>query len=503
MNPQELAKQNVAQSFGVSTITPEQQRAFDTVKSAFTPTQAPVIDLAKNQVPFDVQQPQPVQASPFIQGLTSTMDTIKNELATSQQGIDQEQQFFNQILGQLSPENQMQQFQTLQQNQGIPELQKQMSELNNIFNQRKVAYEKAIIGEEGLGSFAQAPILGRQNKLEVQASRELAPISASIQALNGQYELAQETVNQMFNIQQNSLNQQLEVRRDFLQRNYDKFDQAQKRQADTELLLLQAKQDENDTLIATQKAGATLAIEAQRRGANPMQVAQFIQRGGTEQEALSVFGNVLAQRTEEENLALKEQGLRNSLLSSQIEGQNIDNETAQTKLNLTVNGENLTPISASPQEVAVYQQTYSDIDTILRDNKLNKAVGVVRPPIKSSEYRDFTNAVDSLTLNLTLENLINAKARGATFGALSDSEIKFLSASASKINQARRTDKGGDTKGYAMTEGAFKAEMDRINNLSKIDAIRRGVDPATIGVEVTPEGYYSQDSDNIFRKLNI
>lgn len=49
---------------------------------------------------------------------------------------------------------------------------------------------------------------------------------------------------------------------------------------------------------------------------------------------------------------------------------------------------------------------------------------------------NFNNYYNNFKSNTTLKNLIDAKAKGATFGALSDNELKFLENAASRLNKS-------------------------------------------------------------------
>lgn len=73
--------------------------------------------------------------------------------------------------------------------------------------------------------------------------------------------------------------------------------------------------------------------------------------------------------------------------------------------------------------------------------------------------------IDQLVGQQALDKLIEAKANGATFGALSDGELNLLKASASKFGTwARDKDGDGKTDFYEIDEKSFKEE---INNVYK------------------------------------
>ena len=122
------------------------------------------------------------------------------------------------------------------------------------------------------------------------------------------------------------------------------------------------------------------------------------------------------------------------------------------------------------QKAVIVADTISNIDKLIANKGGFEAAvgptsifgrrGLFRPGKKS----EFVAGVEQLTGELTLNNLINAKARGATFGALSEGELKILASSASKIGTYAIKDKSGNIKGYKTTEKGFQRELDNIKN---------------------------------------
>jgi len=88
---------------------------------------------------------------------------------------------------------------------------------------------------------------------------------------------------------------------------------------------------------------------------------------------------------------------------------------------------------------------------------------------------------------LTLQSLIDAKEKGATFGALSEGEMNVLSKSATKIGEWIRTDSNGKVIGYNIDEKSFKDELQKINNMAKLDYLKKGGNAEDIGVNITPD----------------
>lgn len=85
----------------------------------------------------------------------------------------------------------------------------------------------------------------------------------------------------------------------------------------------------------------------------------------------------------------------------------------------------------------------------------------------SGTGQQFAGGVHRLVSGLTLQSLIDAKAQGATFGALSDSELNILANSASAINDWEIKKDGKGTGVWNIDEASFKKELENIQNLTR------------------------------------
>jgi len=75
---------------------------------------------------------------------------------------------------------------------------------------------------------------------------------------------------------------------------------------------------------------------------------------------------------------------------------------------------------------------------------------------------EFTGKADSLISKKALNELIEAKSQGATFGALSDRELSVLSNAATTLGAWSEIDKNGKVKYFDTTEKSFKDELDKM-----------------------------------------
>jgi hypothetical protein len=144
-----------------------------------------------------------------------------------------------------------------------------------------------------------------------------------------------------------------------------------------------------------------------------------------------------------------------------------------------VSPENKNQLLTALSEIVLDSDSISDIiakekaqDALnLKTHKgLDSAVGVVglgriAMPWTIGAKQDFIAGVERLVSGLSLESLIEAKSRGATFGALSDTEMRILASSATKIGSWKNVDKSGKVTGYKVGHQAMKDELDNINKI--------------------------------------
>lgn len=189
--------------------------------------------------------------------------------------------------------------------------------------------------------------------------------------------------------------------------------------------------------------------------------------------------------------------------SLELENQRLQNQ----KLNLDLGGN--TP--SGQLQLAQAQDSINSVDTLVKDPNIRSAVGpTFLGRLIGSGYdratggrQNFIAEVEKLRSNLNLDSLIEAKKKGATFGALSDQELQVLSNSATKIGQWAKKDKNGNVVAYNASEKDFKRELDKINNFSKLDYILKGGDPDTVGVQLNAAGkYVVRNSDGSITELN-
>ena len=100
-----------------------------------------------------------------------------------------------------------------------------------------------------------------------------------------------------------------------------------------------------------------------------------------------------------------------------------------------------------------------------------------------SESRNFKVAFDAFISKLSLDNLVQLKSQGATFGALSDNELRFITNAASKLN-------------IGMGEADFQEELSKLILIfeSAIPNLERS--SLATGTEETPTEFADNFVDN-------
>lgn len=102
-------------------------------------------------------------------------------------------------------------------------------------------------------------------------------------------------------------------------------------------------------------------------------------------------------------------------------------------------------------------------DILSDEQGLKSSAGAIQfqVPFTKTKQRYIGN-VEALLDIQTLDQLIEAKAKGATFGALSNEELRMLRSTASKVGQWAKKDKDDRVVGYDIDEESLKKEIERL-----------------------------------------
>lgn len=154
---------------------------------------------------------------------------------------------------------------------------------------------------------------------------------------------------------------------------------------------------------------------------------------------------------------------------------------------------------AQSAQVNSLQTTIQTIDTLLGDDAISQVVNkdwkTKLLPLAwermSFDAKNYIASVEQLISQNTLDTLINAKARGATFGALSDKETQMLRSAASKIGTWTMRDDNQNVLGYSIDANSFKTELNTLKTLANkaLSAIQGDGTASSSGITSAEQSY--------------
>lgn len=163
---------------------------------------------------------------------------------------------------------------------------------------------------------------------------------------------------------------------------------------------------------------------------------------------------------------------------------------------------------SQPEQMSQANQvTLNEINSALSNKEgLKAASGAWRAVMYGSDTwkakKDFLGSVNEILSNKTLQKLIDAKAEGATFGALSEGELELLRSASSKLGTWGIIDKKTQKiKGFSAGEESVKKELERMRDL----ITKSGVSLDTTeqaGTSETPTAYTDADMNYVNSILN-
>jgi hypothetical protein len=364
---------------------------------------------------------------------------------------------------------------------GIEQKQQLVNDLTAQLNAINAEAQAAQLSIEGQGRGITTSILGgQQARMERQRAIRALPISAALSAAQGNLDFAQGQITQALEIEKDYSDKVYQYNRDQRDAIYDIATTEEKRRIDAMNRADDIKREEDDRLYNLKADMVSQAIQ----NGQPELIQQIM--GATSEDAVfSVGGQLRAPIDELEQL--------------KIQQERIKLQQAETE---AVGG------TGAVLELAVGQQQIADINELIDNKYLDTAVGPnvlarISPFEKlTGGKKNFIADVEKMVSQLSLDSLISAKARGATFGALSDTEMAILSAAATTISKLAVKNKDGDVVGYGGSEGKFKEELDKINNFAKLDYVLKGGQPQDVGITTMEDGtMWTQNSDGSFTQI--
>jgi hypothetical protein len=389
---------------------------------------------------------------------------------------------------------------------GIPELsqtlgeaRKQVTPAFNALLASQRSQQAELKGLEGQGLTPtqiqqQSQAINRRYAFEqADHSFNLLVARQGVEGATIDLQTAQSIVDRKIALELEPIQFALDYTKEFVDRNRQVLDKEEER-----LFKLRTSQLENDWSerkdLATVKGN--LALEFMKNGQTiPAHYQQRLNNTTTREE----FNKVLNEMAK--NGISLQNPLDRQIKQAQLAKYQIDAASALAKLGEAPKGTG----------VVTQAQAKGNIDLIselANDRNLKGAVGptsltrIAPIGIFTGGKSNFIAGVEQLRSQLSLDALILAKSKGATFGALSDTEMRILSASASKLGTWAISDKGGNVVGYRTNETAFRKEIDKINNFAKLDYLIKGGSPEDVGAQQLEDGtIWVANSDGSFTQI--
>lgn len=483
---------------------------YDKIANAQTITSASLTPVPK--VPFQQPVPSPI---PDIASLGADFSITPQEQQAEQQVRDVNTETRS-LIQSLAGESTFREDQA--QAQGIPELQKQQTELASRLKsiQNEALAIPLQLQQESIG---RGRTSGGLQPIQTAALRNNAIQALStaslLEASRGNLTLAQDFVDRAVSAKYDPIKAQIDANLanlDLIMKSPD-FTNAQKKRAeeraraeeDRRVAIQYAVEEERfnrngviDTMNTAAQFGASQDVLSAISGATTYQEAitaagQYLQDPLAKQQLINAQTQAIIQQQSirrenyEFSLLQKYGGMTPTEYSNYVKSQNAQiaaakSEQERKQAQAQVLGEKVDLTSAILNSKALD----SVVGTVPGINRLpsstiGRLAGLFTPAtfgatfggikdITTGEQQSLIASTEQLVSKEFLDNLINVKAQGATFGALTEKEQIALTEAATLIG-GRRVYKGsGDARqvaGYNMSQASFKAEIKRIQDLAR------------------------------------
>jgi len=270
--------------------------------------------------------------------------------------------------------------------------------------------------------------------------------------------------------------------------------QEQKKRADAQERAIKAEERAIEKQEVDKKEISAIGLTALGYGADQATFNR-IQNAKTPQEAMSIGAKFLVDpkaKYEIDSIRLDNLVKQANLDRIRKETDQIGQPTAADKKQAEKDKEAEKAMSTQAKaQIPVVERKIGEIDYLLKNLSSNVGPNIfTRTDLSdktglTADKKEFSGKMHQIVAGLTLDALVSAKERGATFGALSDGERITLSQAASAINDWEIwKDKEGNivptgTEGarptgeWAVTEEAFMEELNKIRDFAELDLTRK------------------------------
>jgi len=450
--------------------------------------QAPTMDASKLATYAGNVPKVPAVVSPFTEGVTTsgmagltTQQTTPETKPKEQTGSAQE--LFNQYLT-ASKENQMpnlaDEYAKAERDAEIQQKQQAVNDYSAQLNTIVAKQQSDLLNLRGVGAtegVTEAVYGGQAATINREAAIAALPVQAQLAAAQGNLEMAQERLDILFKLKTEDARNQYEFNNKIIDRYYQFASEEQQRALDEKKEERQRAYDVEDRNISIAQSWAK---EAASNGDfnTAAAIGRLDSNSATfEQDLAGLTSRMSTARTSEAPKVVSVNGVDSIWDGTKF----VPAQSAGGSVNTIANMRD--------------EDKIQNLSNMINDSYLNSAVGANRlarlspTSLVTAGKSNFVADVEQLVKSLSLDALLEAKANGATFGALDKSEWDILGASATKIQNWREESLFGDKiEGYKTTPKEMQAELDKINRFASMDYILKGGTPEDIGLIRTPDG---------------
>jgi|GEM_PF-6805895 len=325
--------------------------------------------------------------------------------------------------------------------------------------EQRVLNAQAVADQAGRGlGIPMSLVRGKQALLQTQLENKvkLEEISlendiATAELLQGNIDSARSAVERAVALKYEDKKAELANEITLLSRSDSKLAEAKKRElAEVEKL----EQEENDIF--------SIAEQARSAGAGQAEINAII-KSETREEAIANAVTLGRMARIENSIRQRELDSMNMAMQEAITSGNVS-EAEGAELG---NQLNLISEILNPDKISALGAKGNVLDNVIGQTRLGlKAVRGLTPVAEN----DYISSVENILNSLTLNTFAEAKAKGMTFGAMSEGEWRILANTASRITQRRvkSSDKeNARVIGYSGSKDAFLSDIKVIENSIK------------------------------------
>lgn len=366
---------------------------------------------------------------------------------------------------------------------GVDTAEAELKQINNDILAEQNALRRQIQEiEKNKGGMFGGGVQDEINRVKNISLAKQADLSIIQMAKQGRFDSAKEIADRRVAVQMEQNRNRLEAARFNYEENKEAFTKAEQRDFEAKVRAEERKLDKEETAAKTLSDTKLSVLKSASEQSAPASVLRAIQSARTPEEAIAAAGKYGGDILDRESRMLDMEYKRKqmSLLGEPTAAEKKASAAAlkEAKSSIPVMRDKIAAVDVLKDHSGLNSRVGTGILSRTPQGvagtfgKAATGVGLLALPFDAYDKitgsgQDFAGGVHKLVGGLTLQSLIDAKARGATFGALSEGELNILANSASAINDWEIKDsKGNGTGVWNIDQASFKRELDKIKELT-------------------------------------